>query len=441
MSIADLKPPTAATTPAPAPMRSTAAQDVTRHTAPNVWYRRKPFYVVAAGVITLALVLAWLTHTWAQSGHVVSSQTLEISTVTRGDFVQDVAARGTVIAAVSPTLSSTAPGTVTYLVHAGDRVAKGEVLARLSSPELENEYERERTTLASMDAALAQQRVELRQQLLDNRQRADLAAVTMSQQLRELQRLQAAWTLHVISQQRYEGAYDAYSIARLDYENANQNARLERSRIMLELRTRGLARNAQSLLVDGLKRRLDALTVRSPVDGMVADLAQPDQSHVGSSVPLVTVIDLSALAIQFQVAETFADGIKPGLPADITLDGQTVHGVVTEVSPDVRDGWVTGRAKFAGAQPVGLRQNEQAAVRIVMGEHNNVLMVERGAFLDPATRFVYVVRGDQATRTPVTLGAASVSEIEVLRGLTAGDRVVISDTQEFNDAPELRIAR
>jgi HlyD family secretion protein len=263
----------------------------------------------------------------------------------------------------------------------------------------------------------------------------------MSQQLRELQRLQAAWAVHVISEHQYEAAYDTYSMARLSYEHANQNARLERERIMLELRTRQLARNAQSLLVAGLKQRLDALTVRSPVEGMVADLAQPDQSHVASSMPLVTVIDLSALAIQFQVAESFAGGIKPGLPADITLEGQTVRGVVTEVSPDVRDGWVTGRAKFVGAQPADLRQNEQAAVRIVMGEHKDVLMVERGAFLDPTTRFVYVVRGSQATRVPVELGAASVSEIQVLRGLTAGDRVVISDTQDFNDAPELRIAR
>jgi HlyD family secretion protein len=292
-----------------------------------------------------------------------------------------------------------------------------------------------------MDAALAQQRVELQQELLENRQRADLAAVTMSQQLRELQRLQAAWTLHVISEHTYEAAYDTYSIARLEYEHANQNARLERERILLELRTRQLARNAQALLADGLKQRLEELTVRSPVNGMVADLAQPDQSHVASSVPLVTVIDLSALAIEFQVAESFANGIKPGLPADITLDGQTVHGLVTEVSPDVRDGWVTGRAKFLGAQPPDLRQNEQAAVRIVMGEQKNALMVERGAFLDPATRFVYVIHGDQATRTPVALGAASVAQIEVMSGLAAGDRVVISDTQDFNEAPELRLAR
>ncbi|HEX8755362.1 MAG TPA: efflux RND transporter periplasmic adaptor subunit [Steroidobacteraceae bacterium] len=440
MSITHLKPPSSAASAEPAPIRGTGAQDVARPSSSHVWYRRRRVQAAAGGAIALAAALAWLVHGWMQSGHVVSLQTLELATVSRGDFVQDAAARGTVIAAISPTLSATAPGTVTYRVHAGDRVSKGEVLARLSSPQLQNQYEREHATLESMDAALAQQRVELQQELLENRQRADLAAVTMSQQLRELQRLQAAWTLHVISEHTYEAAYDTYSIARLQYEHANQNARLERERILLELRTRELARNAQSLLVDGLRQRLEELTVRSPVDGMVADLAQPDQSHVASSLPLVTVIDLSALAIEFQVAESFANGIKPGLPADITLDGQTVHGRVTEVSPDVRDGWVTGRAKFVGAQPPDLRQNEQAAVRIVMGEHKNALMVERGAFLGPATRFVYVIHGDEATRTPVELGAASVSEIEVLRGLTAGDRVVISDTQDFNDAPELRLA-
>ena len=442
MNIANLTPPSPSpSSSTPTPIRNTAAQDVVRETSTAAWYRRKAVYAATGGIVGVALILAWLARSWALTGHVVSAGSLELATVTRGNFVQDVSARGTVIAAVSPTLSATAAGTVSYLVHAGDQVKKGEVLARLASPELENEYEREHDTLESMDAALAQQRVELRQELLDNRERANLAAVNMSQQLRELQRLQAAWSLRVISEHRYEAAYDTYSIARLNYEHAKQNAHLESERIMLQLRTRQLARNAQSMLVEGLKQRLAALTVRSPVSGMVADLAQPDQSHVGASVPLVTVVDLSALAIQFQVAESLAGGIEPGLPVDIALDGHTVHGVVTEVSPDVREGWVTGRAKFSGAQPAGLRQNEQAAVRIVLGEHDNVLRVERGAFLSPATRFVYVVRGNQALRTPVRLGAASVSEIEVLRGLQAGDRVVISDTDGFDDAPALRLAR
>jgi HlyD family secretion protein len=53
---------------------------------------------------------------------------------------------------------------------------------------------------------------------------------------------------------------------------------------------------------------------------------------------------------------------------------------------------------------------------------------------------VYVIRGYHAVRTPVQLGAASVSEIEVLHGLAGGDRIVVSDTRDFNDAPDLLIA-
>ncbi len=397
-------------------------------------------YVVASGAVGFVLLLAWLVRSWAQSGHVVSRQSLEIATVTRGSFVQDVSGRGTVIAAISPSLFATAAGTIRYAVHAGDRVSKGQVLASLSSPDLGNEYQRELATLQSMDAALARQRIELQQELLANQQQADLAAVRMQAALRELQREQAAWSLHVISEQSYEAEYDTYSISRLSFEHARENARLGRQQILLDLQTRTLARNAQALLVAGLKRRLDDLTVRSPVAGMVGSLAQTDQSYVPQNAPLLTVVDLSALAIQFQVAESLADGIAAGVPAEVTLNGESVKGVVTDISPSVQDGWVTGRARFAGAQPVGLRQNEQASVRIILGQQSNVLKMDRGAYLSPQTSFVYVIRGDEAVRTPVTLGAASISEIQVLHGLEAGDRVVISDPEPFNDAAAVRLS-
>lgn len=440
MSIVNLKQPPSPD-PASASIRSTTAQDVSLSGGHLTWYRRRTVQIAAGCGLALVLSVVWLIRSWTQSGHVVSLQSLELATVTRGSFIQDVSARGTVIAAISPSLFATAAGTIHYVVHAGDRVAKGQVLAHLASPDLGNEYQRELATLQSMDSALARQRIELQQQLLENQQQADLAAVRMQAALRELQREQAAWSLHVISQQRYEAEYDTYSIARLSFEHARENARLGQQQILLDLRTRTLARNAQSLRVAGLKRRLDELTVRSPVAGMVATLAQTDQSYVPQNAPLLTVVDLSALAIQFQVAESLADGIAANVPAEITLNGESVKGVVTDISPAVQDGWVTGRARFIGALPVGLRQNEQAAVRIILGEQSEVLKMDRGAYLDPQTHFVYVIRGDEAVRTPVALGAASISEIQVLRGLAAGDRVVISDPQPFNDAPLVRLSR
>jgi HlyD family secretion protein len=173
---------------------------------------------------------------------------------------------------------------------------------------------------------------------------------------------------------------------------------------------------------------------------MIANLAQPDKTEVAASTPLLTVVDLRALELEFHVAETYAGAIKPGMVADITLGGRTQAGKVTAISPEVRQNEVTGRVKF-DAQPPGLRQNERASLRIILDERDNVLKFERGASIDETTRAVYVVRGEQAIRVPVQLGTASVTEIEALRGLQPGDQVVISDTRDFNDAAQLRITR
>jgi HlyD family secretion protein len=113
---------------------------------------------------------------------------------------------------------------------------------------------------------------------------------------------------------------------------------------------------------------------------------------------------------------------------------------VTAISPEVRQNQVVGRVRFKGEQPPGLRQNERASLRIVLDERDNVLKFDRGPTIDETTSHVYVVRGDRAVRSPVQLGAASVGEIEALKGLAAGDRVIVSDTRDFNDAPDLLIS-
>jgi len=76
----------------------------------------------------------------------------------------------------------------------------------------------------------------------------------------------------------------------------------------------------------------------------------------------------------------------------------------------------------------------------VLDERDNVLKFERGSFLDEAARTIYVVHGNRAQRVPVELGAASVAEIEVIRGLNAGDNVIISDTRDLNQAGEISIS-
>jgi HlyD family secretion protein len=420
-------------------MRGTEPQDAPLGLERSPW-RRHRRAVLIAGVAGVALLFAWLIHGWLRTAEVISRERLRIAEVNSGHFVRDVAAEGTVVAAVSPTLFAIAPGTVSYSVRAGDTVSKGQLLATLDSPELTNELQREQATLDSLDAALARQQIEIRRAILTSQQQADLAQVAIKAAERELKRSQWAWDQRVISERDYTRAIDDVSTAKLNFDHARDSASLERDSLALELRTKRLERDRQALLVESLKQRVGALSVRSPVDGMVANLTQPQKTRVAADSPLLTVVDLSAFEVEFQVAETYAGDIKPGMRADITLEGNTVPGSVTAISPEVRQNQVTGRVKFAAGQPRGLRQNERNAVRIVLDERDGVLKFERGSLIDQTTRALYVVRGSKAERVPVVLGAASVTEIEVVRGLAAGDRVIISDMRDANQAPEVAIA-
>lgn len=421
---------------ASAHMRGTAAQDV-RVETPGVSRRRLWLAAGGAGAVLLVLVFFLLVRGWAASANVVPRDRLRIATVTQGAFVRDVSAQGTVVAAVSPTLFAIAAGTIDYVARAGDVVKTGQVVANLDSPALRNEYARERATLDSLDSGLARQAIEIRRQVLRGQEQADLAGVQIKAADRELKRAQAAWNLHIISERDWRRAQDDLDTARLSYEHALQTAELERESLNLDLRSRRLERDRQALVVANLKRRVDALAVRSPVDGMIANLALGQRASVAENAPLLTVVDLTAFEVEFQVADVYARDIKAGMAAQIALDGRNYDGTVTAISPEVRQSQVTGRVKFAGSQPAGLRQNQRGSVRIVLAERASALKFERGAEIEDTTRFVYVVRDDRGVRTPVELGVASVSEIEVLRGLKAGDQVIISGTRDYRDAPEL----
>jgi HlyD family secretion protein len=423
----------------PARMRGTEAQDAPLSTSASLWRGHRRMLALGGGVVLLGL-LAWLIHGWLRTGQLVSRERLRLAEVTRGHFVRDVAADGTVVAAVNPTLFAIAPGTVSYAARAGDAIKKGEILATLDSPELTNELKREQATLDSLDVALARQQIEIRREILTSQQQADLAQVAIEAAQRELKRSQWAWDQRVISERDYRRAIDDVSTAKLNFTHARDTAGLERDSLALDLRTKRLERDRQALLVADLKERVGELSVRSPVSGMVANLAQPEKTLVAANAPLLTVVDLSAFEIEFQVAQTYAGDIKPGMRADITVEGRDVPGTVTAISPEVRQNQVTGRVKFSGGQPSGLRQNARVAVRIVLDERNGVLKFERGSFIDEATRAVYVARGARAVRVPVVLGAASVAEIEVVRGLVPGDQVIISDMRDSNQAPEVAIS-
>jgi HlyD family secretion protein len=417
-------------------MRGTQSQDRAVTTPFNRRYKRHA--VIGGGALLLLLFAVISARAWLSSERMIPRERMRTAVVERGPFVRDVAATGLIVAAVSPTLFAEAPGTIIYKVRAGDAVKAGDVLGKIESAALMNEYERERATLASTEATLNRQTIEVRRTILKSSQDADLARVQITAAEREFKRAEEAWGIHVIPERDFKRAGDDLETAKLNYAHAVETAGLEKDSLELELRSQRATRDAQALKVARLKERVDALTLKSPVAGIVATLAQQERAQVAENAPLVTVVDLTALEIEFQVAETYANEILPGMNAEVTLDGRKLTGNVAGISPEVRNSQVTGRVRFA-EQPKGLRQNQRASVRIVLDERNDVPKVARSAFNDSDTRFVYVVRDDEAVRIPVEFGAAAIGEIEIRNGLAPGETVVLSDMRDYKDAPSVSI--
>jgi HlyD family secretion protein len=415
-----------------------SAQDVPIDPAIGRAKRQRRWIFLACGSTVLVLTGVWLVSSWLSTTIVVPRARVRIAEVTRGHFVSDIAAQGTAVAAVSPMLYAPAAGTVSLRAKAGDAVTQNQVLATLDSPLLINEFARERATLDSLDVALQRQAIEMRRQRLQDQQTTDLANVEMKAAEREFRRMGDAFAQGAIPRRDVDRAKDTLDEANLKYEHALQNAQMQGKSLDSDLETKRIERERQKLVVAGLQRRVNDLSIRSPLNGMVGSLAVNDRTAVSESAALLTVVDLSVLDVAFRVPESYADSLAIGMPAKITFDGKMYDANVVSISPEVKDNEVSGRARFTENAPRSLRQNQRLNLAIVLDSRDGVLKVERGAFAN-AGDSAYVVKDDLATRRRILIGASSAGEVEILRGLAVGDQVIVTDTAEFKNVPVVRL--
>src|SRR5579863_3013888 len=418
----------------PVMLRDTAGQDrAIERSSP--WKRHRMILLAAlAALIALGVLISFLMR-YSGAGVSVDRSRVSIATVERGNFIRDISADGQVVAAVSPTLYANALGTVTLKVHAGDTVSKGQVLAVVDSPDLTAKMSQEEATAVGLRIDWQRATLDAEQKLLQLRDAYNQAQVDQKTAQRELDRSRKAYELGSYTELQALKAQDSLEKAQFAYAQAKMNFESQPKQNRFDIDSKKALYDRQQFLVTDLKRQVDGLNVKSPVDGQVGQVQVADRSSQPKDAPLLTVVDLSALEVEIKVTESLARDLRPGMNADLEGAGHHWAGIVSGVSPEVVAGQVTARLRFAGEKPAGLRQSQRLSVRIFIDRRDNVLMVDRGSFVDQeGGGFAYIVHGNVAERRPVQLGAASIAKVEILDGLSAGDQIVISGTDEFKSA-------
>ncbi len=420
-------------------IRDTSAQD--RVLSPSqtrpAW--RRWVWPAAGGALLLAGIV-FAARGWLAGTASVDGARLRIAEVTRGDLVRDIAADGRVIAANSPTLYAVAGGVVTLKVVAGDKVTKGQPLAEIDSPELRSKLAQEQTTLAGLEAEASRATLDASVTRANAQKAMDQAEIERQAAERNLQRYQRGYDGGAVPQVDVMEAQDNLRKAEISLSHARKDAGLQGQGAGLDARNKQLLAERQRAVVAEVQRQVDALTLRAPFDGQVGQVQAVQRSNVAINAPVLSVVDLSVFEVEIKVPESFARDLAIGMPATLTSAGKPYPGEISAVSPEVVSGEVVTRLRFSDKQPPGLRQNQRLSARILMETRRNVLMVERGPFLEQGGgRYAYVMDGSSAVRRPVQLGVSSLSSIEVLGGLQPGDKVVVSGSDLFGDAERVSV--
>jgi HlyD family secretion protein len=229
------------------------------------------------------LVLLWIVQSglYRLGAHAsVGISRLTITPVERGTFMRDIVADGKIVAANSPVIYSPSNGSVTMLVHAGDRVKAGDVIVRISNPELGarlvQEHAAQQADQLDLNAAVLNSHV----QLLNAREARERALVDRNTAARELERSRKAYAAGAYPELQVMRAEDALQKAEFALNEAESLLRLQPERNRFEVDSRKSVLDRQDALVAELQREVDALSIRSPVDGQIGQLLVADRAVV-----------------------------------------------------------------------------------------------------------------------------------------------------------------
>jgi HlyD family secretion protein len=138
-----------------------------------------------------------------------------------------------------------------------------------------------------------------------------------------------------------------------------------------------------------------------------------------------------------------ASRLSVGQVANLKIADVDYKGSVVQISPNAESGQngpVVPVMLGFDAVPEGIRIGASSSVEIEVGRKDDALFLPRGAYLSTGgERFVYLVKGDTATRTETIFGLVDGNNVEVREGLESGDKVIISSYEAFKDKAEITL--
>lgn len=405
----------------------------------NKRYRALRLIVLTVSLLSVSL--------WAISSVNIdatpSAADIRIAAVLQGDFDVKVSGYGRLKAKNQRMLTSQSQATVESIsLYPGARVTKDTVILTLSDPQLEQELVNARLELGRQQAQAKEQIISHKSQLLERE--AQIALLNSDLEIAQL-RAEAERKL-----------IDKGIVSILDYKRTQLDVRQLSQRVDIEQKRRtqlkAMQKERTNILQDlviqyqanfqTIKKRHDRLTVRAGLDGVLQTLPVEIGQSVIAGSQLALVGSDQKLVAQLKVQHSQADQIAIGMLATVNTFGETVDAKVIRIESIVTDGRVMIELDLLGKLPANARPDLTVEGQILVKQIADTLYVEQPSNTQPyTTKNIFVAANNQKTAqlTSLEFGTVSGSQIQVVKGVQRGDKVIVSDMTQWRQQSTIEL--
>jgi multidrug efflux pump subunit AcrA (membrane-fusion protein) len=405
--------------------------------------RRQLLMLLGAAVVIAAVAL--LVSRLKPAAPTVDASTIWTGTVKRGNLVRQVRGLGTLVPRPDRVrlIPAQTEGTVVSIAELpGATVHPDTVLMTLSNPALQQQLLNARLALQAAKVDYHNTQVKLESDLMDKRSAAAAVSANQSQAALQARTDKQLYKLGVISGLQYNTSESKAQQLTIQNKLENQEIAMNQKAIASQLdvqQTKVEQAQAQFAL---LQEEQDALTVRAGIDGVLISLNHQLGEHVAVGATLAKVAQPNELMAELEIPETQAHDVELNQKAHIDTHNGIIPGHVIRIDPSVVNGTRTVDVALDGPLPAGAVPDLSVDGTVDLQRLDNVLYVGRPAFGNENSTislFRLSPDGKTATRVQVRVGAASVTQIQILSGLQSGDKVILSDMSQYDNVDKVRL--
>ena len=405
------------------------------------WYVRFRMYLLGGAMLAALVIYATILQLQPRTLK-VNVDDEQMALACDSDFLEYVDVNGLVCPVTTMRVNATESGTVERICcHNGDLLKRGDTILVLSNPRVLEEMATERRNYELQQMQHRQQLIEMQQKSITLRGQALQADFELRKMTQNYELEQEEAKMGVKSKAQLEVARDEYEYNRrrtlLTIESLKHDSLL--NVIGRQLIEQQMAMEAQKL--EHSNGRKAALTILAPTDGQIGNLNATIGGQLSAGEQVGEIGVLTDYKVTARLNEYYIDRIQSGQPATAFLKGQRIPLQLSRITPQVQEHTF---AVELGPIPTS-REGEESSLRpgltlrlqIELGQSERRLIIPRGNFY-AQTGGQWIMLVDEtrhhARRVPIKLGRQNSEHYEVLEGLKAGDRILVSGYDRFGDA-------